>query len=113
MVSWNAIPSSSYESIKCADTGMSALVVSGTGLFACQLAKKIFHAGKVITTVSTGKKSKVNELLGDNVVDESESDPCSAIPSYRRTGGESSISHLNQSSTIRPPIPKPSSLSNQ
>lgn len=45
--------------------------VSGTGLFACQLAKNVFHAGKVITTVSTSKVEKVNELLGEGTVDES------------------------------------------
>lgn len=44
--------------------------VSGTGLFACQLAKNVFHAGKVITTVSTSKMSKVKELLGESTVDE-------------------------------------------
>lgn len=44
--------------------------LSGTGLFACQLAKHLFKAGKVITTVSTSKIPKVNELLGDGVVDE-------------------------------------------
>lgn len=46
--------------------------VSGTGLFACQLAKNVFHAGKVITTVSTTKVEKVKELLGEGTVDESE-----------------------------------------
>jgi NADPH:quinone reductase-like Zn-dependent oxidoreductase len=40
-------------------------------LFACQLAKHLFKAGKVIATVSTSKVPKVNELLGDGVVDES------------------------------------------
>lgn len=45
--------------------------VSGTGSYACQLAKNLFHAGKVITTVSTAKVSKVPELLGEGVVDES------------------------------------------
>jgi NADPH:quinone reductase-like Zn-dependent oxidoreductase len=45
--------------------------VSGTGAFACQLAKKVFHAGKVITTVSTSKIPLVPELLGEGVVDES------------------------------------------
>lgn len=44
--------------------------MSGTGLFACQLAKHVFHAGKVITTVSTAKIPKVKELLGENTVDE-------------------------------------------
>jgi phosphopantothenoylcysteine synthetase/decarboxylase len=45
--------------------------VSGTGLFACQLAKHVFKAGKVITTVSTSKIDKVSELLGEGIVDES------------------------------------------
>jgi NADPH:quinone reductase-like Zn-dependent oxidoreductase len=44
--------------------------VSGTGLFACQLAKHVFRAGKVITTVSTAKIPKIKELLGENTVDE-------------------------------------------
>ena len=47
------------------------LIVGGTGMFACQLAKKIFKAGKVITTVSTSKVPKVKELLGEGIVDES------------------------------------------
>jgi len=47
------------------------ITVSGTGLFACQLAKHVFHAGKVITTVSTSKIPKVKELLGEGTVDES------------------------------------------
>jgi NADPH:quinone reductase-like Zn-dependent oxidoreductase len=49
--------------------------VGGTGIFACQLAKNIFKAGKVITTVSTNKVDKVEELLGEGIVDESESTP--------------------------------------
>jgi NADPH:quinone reductase-like Zn-dependent oxidoreductase len=40
-------------------------------MFGCQLAKHIFKAGKVITTVSTSKVPKIKELLGDNTVDES------------------------------------------
>ncbi len=47
-------------------------IVGGTGLFACQLAKNVFKAGRVITTVSTAKVPKVKELLGEGVVDESE-----------------------------------------
>lgn len=46
--------------------------MSGTGLFACQLAKNVFHAGKIITTVSTAKIPKLKELLGGNTVDQSE-----------------------------------------
>lgn len=46
-------------------------IVSGTGNFALQLAKNVFGAGKVITTVSTGKIPKVPKLLGEGVVDQS------------------------------------------
>lgn len=52
---------------------MYILAVSGTGAYACQLAKNVFGAGKVITTVSTSKVPKVPELLGEGVVDESTS----------------------------------------
>ncbi|KAG5996442.1 hypothetical protein E4U43_002854 [Claviceps pusilla] len=44
--------------------------LSGTGSFACQLAKNVFGAGKVITTVSTSKVPKVPALLGEGVVDQ-------------------------------------------
>ncbi|RBQ78902.1 hypothetical protein FVER14953_00089 [Fusarium verticillioides] len=44
--------------------------LSGTGAIACQLAKNVFHAGKVITTVSTAKIPKVSELLGEGTVDQ-------------------------------------------
>ncbi|KAJ6026903.1 uncharacterized protein N7446_004495 [Penicillium canescens] len=57
--------------------------LSGTGLFACQLAKHVFKAGKVITTVSTSKVDKVRELLGEGTVDEiidyTKSDPRTVI----------------------------------
>ena len=56
--------------------GTNLVKVGGTGLFACQLAKNIFKAGKVITTVSTAKVPKVKELLGEGIVDESERPPC-------------------------------------
>jgi NADPH:quinone reductase-like Zn-dependent oxidoreductase len=46
-------------------------LVSGTGIYACQLAKNVFRAGKVITTVSTSKVAKIPELLGEGVVDQS------------------------------------------
>ncbi|CAI7605262.1 unnamed protein product [Penicillium crustosum] len=59
--------------------------LSGTGLFACQLAKNVFHAGKVITTVSTSKMEKVNELLGggtvDQIIDYTKSHPREVIKS--------------------------------
>ncbi|KAF7590655.1 hypothetical protein BBP40_002546 [Aspergillus hancockii] len=45
--------------------------LSGTGSYACQLAKHVFKAGKVITTVSTSKMPKVEELLGKGTVDQS------------------------------------------
>lgn len=45
--------------------------LGGTGAFACQLAKNVFKAGKVITTVSTAKVGRVAELLGEGVVDQS------------------------------------------
>ncbi|KAJ5112133.1 hypothetical protein N7532_000178 [Penicillium argentinense] len=57
--------------------------LSGTGLFACQLAKNVFKAGKVITTLSTSKIPKIKELLGESTVDEivdyTKSDPRDAI----------------------------------
>lgn len=37
---------------------------------ASHLAKNVFEAGKVITTVSTSKVDKVTELLGEGVVDQ-------------------------------------------
>ncbi|KAF2446039.1 GroES-like protein [Karstenula rhodostoma CBS 690.94] len=64
---------------KCTDqyvakmpSGMSFAdaAVSGTGSIAFQLAKNVFHAGKVIMTVSTSKVSKIPELLGEGVVDQ-------------------------------------------
>ncbi|RWQ95896.1 alcohol dehydrogenase [Paecilomyces variotii] len=61
------------------------MVVGGTGLFACQLAKNVFHAGKVITTVSTSKVPKVHELLGEGTVDE--------IIDYKRVDPKSVIEH--------------------
>ncbi|UPK96288.1 hypothetical protein LCI18_007223 [Fusarium solani-melongenae] len=58
--------------------------LSGTGAFACQLAKNIFRAGKVITTVSTSKILKIAELLGEGVVDQvidyTKHDPTEIIP---------------------------------
>jgi NADPH:quinone reductase-like Zn-dependent oxidoreductase len=49
----------------------NTMAVGGTGLYACQLAKHVFNAGKVITTVSTSKVAKVDELLGNGTVDQS------------------------------------------
>ena len=39
--------------------------MSGTGAYGCQLAKNVFKAGKVITTVSTSKVPQVAQYLGD------------------------------------------------
>lgn len=44
--------------------------LSGTGSFGVQLAKKVFGAGKVITTLSTGKIPMIQKLLGDGVPDQ-------------------------------------------
>ncbi|MCJ1253287.1 hypothetical protein MMC24_001098 [Lignoscripta atroalba] len=44
--------------------------LSGTGSIALQLAKNVFGAAKVITTVSTAKVARVPELLGENTVDQ-------------------------------------------
>ncbi|RMZ80751.1 hypothetical protein DV738_g2629, partial [Chaetothyriales sp. CBS 135597] len=58
--------------------------LSGTGAYACQLAKNVFHAGKVITTVSTSKVPKVPELLGkgvvDQIIDYTKENPATVIP---------------------------------
>jgi NADPH:quinone reductase-like Zn-dependent oxidoreductase len=43
----------------------------GVGSLACQMAKNIFGAAKVITTVSTEKVGKVDKLSGNGVVDRS------------------------------------------
>jgi NADPH:quinone reductase-like Zn-dependent oxidoreductase len=44
--------------------------LSGTGSFAVQLAKNCFGAGKVITTLSTGKIAKIGGLLGQGAPDQ-------------------------------------------
>jgi NADPH:quinone reductase-like Zn-dependent oxidoreductase len=45
--------------------------VSGVGSVAVQMAKNVFGAEKVITTVSTMKVPMIDNLLGKGVVDES------------------------------------------
>lgn len=59
--------------------------LAGTSSMAIQLAKNVFGVGKVITTVSTAKISKVEELLGKSVVDQiidyTKEDPARVIPS--------------------------------
>lgn len=69
-------------SLPLVDANTDNVAVGGTGLYACQLAKHVFHAGKVITTVSTSKIPKVDELLGKGTVDQSKS-PFSQPPCYR------------------------------
>lgn len=44
--------------------------LSGTGSTAIQLAKRVFNAGKVITTVSTAKIARLDDLLGKDIVDQ-------------------------------------------
>jgi NADPH:quinone reductase-like Zn-dependent oxidoreductase len=44
--------------------------LSGTGSIGCQLAKNVYHAGKVITTVSTSKIPLVEQYLGPGLVDQ-------------------------------------------
>lgn len=57
--------------------------LSATGSVALQLAKHVFKAGKVVTTVSTAKVPKVDELLGkgvvDQIIDYTKEDPSTAI----------------------------------
>lgn len=59
--------------------------LAGTSSIAIQLAKNVFGVGKVITTVSTAKVSKVEELLGkgvvDQIIDYTKEDPARFIPS--------------------------------
>ncbi|KAK7208501.1 alcohol dehydrogenase [Myxozyma melibiosi] len=53
--------------------GKTVLVLSGlsgAGAAACQLAKNVYGAGKVICTVSTAKVPLVPKLLGEGVVDQ-------------------------------------------
>ncbi|OAA69164.1 Alcohol dehydrogenase superfamily, zinc-type [Cordyceps fumosorosea ARSEF 2679] len=58
--------------------------LSGTGAYGLQIAKHLFKVGRLITTVSTSKVSKVHQLLGINVVDQiidyTKDDPVKAIP---------------------------------
>ncbi len=44
--------------------------LSGTGHLGVQLAKNIFGAGKVITTLSTGKIPKIKEYLAESIPDQ-------------------------------------------
>ncbi|EGX88787.1 alcohol dehydrogenase, putative [Cordyceps militaris CM01] len=58
--------------------------LSGTGAYGLQIAKHLFKAAKVITTVSTSKMPRVPELLGETVVDQiidyTKEDPIKSIP---------------------------------
>lgn len=55
----------------CKEADRCCVEVSGVGSIAAQMAKNVFGAKKVITTVSTSKVAMVNRLLGETVVDES------------------------------------------
>ncbi len=93
-----SIPLASLTSLQALDRADSALDgglkgktvfipggLAGTSSMAIQLAKNVFGVGKVITTVSTAKVSKVEELLGKSVVDQiidyTKEDPTKVIPS--------------------------------
>ncbi|KAF3004675.1 hypothetical protein E8E14_002871 [Neopestalotiopsis sp. 37M] len=74
--------------------------LSGTGSFAVQLARNIFKAGRVITTVSTKKISKAEEFLGPGVelVDYTKEDVakrigCGTVDYFFDTMGETTM-HL-------------------
>jgi NADPH:quinone reductase-like Zn-dependent oxidoreductase len=45
-------------------------LVGGVGSVTCQLAKNVYGAAKVCTTVSTDKVPKVEQALGEGVVDQ-------------------------------------------
>lgn len=47
-------------------------LVGGVGSVACQLAKNVYGAARVITTVSTEKVPRVEQTLGEGVVDQGE-----------------------------------------
>ncbi|TGO49208.1 hypothetical protein BCON_0217g00090 [Botryotinia convoluta] len=80
-----------YQSVLRADSqlpgglkGKTVLIpagMSGTGSIAVQLAKNVFGAGRVITTLSTGKIGRVEELLGKGIeaVDYTKEDVVKAI----------------------------------
>ncbi|KAI8195844.1 2-methylene-furan-3-one reductase [Colletotrichum sp. SAR 10_65] len=61
---------SRYQGSLAGKTVFAPAGLSGTGAYACQLAKKVFNAGKVITTVSTSKVDQVPKLLGEGTVDQ-------------------------------------------
>jgi NADPH:quinone reductase-like Zn-dependent oxidoreductase len=58
--------------------------LSATGATAIQVAKNVFGAARVITTVSTAKMLKIESLLGkevlDQIIDYTEKDPAKTIP---------------------------------
>ncbi|KFA67845.1 hypothetical protein S40285_09033 [Stachybotrys chlorohalonatus IBT 40285] len=57
--------------------------LSGTGSIAVQLAKPVFGVGKVITTLSTEKLAKFDELsaegTAEQIIDHTKQDPATAI----------------------------------
>ncbi|EON65854.1 hypothetical protein W97_05096 [Coniosporium apollinis CBS 100218] len=58
--------------------------LSGVGTVAIQLAKNVFGASKVITTLSPSKIAKVDEILGkgivDQVIDYTKQEPAQTLP---------------------------------
>lgn len=58
--------------------------LSGTGSIATQLAKRVFNAGRVITTLSTSKIAQLDTYLDksllDQIVDYTTEDPLKVIP---------------------------------
>jgi NADPH:quinone reductase-like Zn-dependent oxidoreductase len=58
--------------------------LSGTGSIAIQMAKRVFGAGTVLTTLSKPKIAMVDELLGkdtvDQIIDYTTEDPIKVIP---------------------------------
>ncbi|KAI9742849.1 MAG: hypothetical protein M1818_003578 [Claussenomyces sp. TS43310] len=73
-----------FEKVAGGLTGKNVFVpggLSGVGSIACQLAKNVLGAAKVITTVSTQKLDKVDEKLGQGTVDQ----VVSTVIDYKKT----------------------------
>ena len=67
-------------------TGANQSLVGGVGSVACQLAKNVYGAAKVSTTVSTDKVIKVKQALGEGVIDQGR-----LLSSYDADNADSSI----------------------
>jgi len=77
----------SFDKVRGGLEGKTVLVpggLSSVGVIACQLAKNVLSAAKLITTVSTANVNKVDEVFGkgvvDQVIDYKTSDPLKVIP---------------------------------